>query len=133
MCPGYNSHMDIQLITSRLRRCWSAETAYPGTRWTGDNPARGQCAVSSLLVQDLLGGELVRFMVEYRGKQEKHFANSVGGVLIDTTRGQYGTEGVFVESVPNLEEFSDLRAKLLSDENTAHRYYLLKERFTSIK
>lgn len=124
--------MDIHEIINTLRVSWSAETAFEASAWTPDNPARGQCAVSSLLVQDLLGGEIVRFAAEYKGEQEKHFANSVDGALIDVTRSQYGTEAVFATSTPNLEGFSSLREKLLADEDTARRYGLLKKQFALV-
>lgn len=125
--------MDIQEIIEKLRVSWSAETAFEASAWTPDNPARGQCAVSSLLVQDLLGGEIVRFAVEYHGAHEKHFANSVNGGLIDTTMSQYGGEGNFTLSASDLKEYSSLREKLLADKDTARRYGLLKERFNSVE
>ena len=124
--------MDIQIIVEKLTNCWSAETAHEGSGWTPKNPARGQCAISSLLVQDLLGGELVRFEVEYRGTHEKHFANVSNGALIDVTRSQYGAEGVFRESIPDLTGFSSRRERLLSDLGTRRRYELLKERFYAL-
>ncbi len=118
--------MEIEKLTQALRASWSAETAYNPAEWSPENPARGQCVVSSLIVQDILGGELVRFAVEYRGNQEKHYANVVDGALIDVTRSQYGSEGTFVESMPDLGEFTSLRERVLSDADTVRRYELLR-------
>ena len=38
---------------------WSRETSYDPPNWSGLNSAWGPCAVSALIVQDLLGGELL--------------------------------------------------------------------------
>ena len=66
--------IDIHTLITALKRSWSAETAYDASDWSPQNPARGQCAVSSLVVQDYLGGELVRFASEFDGRKEKHYA-----------------------------------------------------------
>ena len=41
----------------RLTRAWSVETS---SKWRRDNPACGQCSVTALVVQDLLGGEILK-------------------------------------------------------------------------
>jgi hypothetical protein len=38
-----------------LRTCWSTAT---GGKWSPSNPAQGQCSVTALVVQDVLGGIL---------------------------------------------------------------------------
>jgi len=38
---------------------WSRETSDDPTEWSRANPARGQCAVTALIVQDFLGGDLL--------------------------------------------------------------------------
>ena len=40
-----------------LRASWSTET---GGKWLSENPARGQCSVTALVVQDVLGGEILK-------------------------------------------------------------------------
>lgn len=44
-----------------LRASWGADTCDPHDLhdWHPGNPARGQCGVTALIVQDLLGGDLV--------------------------------------------------------------------------
>ena len=84
------------------------------------------------MVQDILGGDLVRFAVDNQGAHEKHFANVINGALLDVTRSQYGMEGTFTESMPDLAEFPNLRERLLSDIDTARRYKLLKQRFIAL-
>ena len=120
--------IDIHTLITALKHSWSAETAYDTTDWSPQNPARGQCAVSSLVVQDYLGGELVRFASEFDGRKEKHYANIIEGALLDVTRSQFPDDAVLVVSHPDLGEFASLRERMLADEDTKRRYKLLKER-----
>src|ERR1700726_914686 len=39
-----------------LRTCWSNAT---GGKWLPSNPAQGQCSVTALVVQDVLGGDIL--------------------------------------------------------------------------
>lgn len=50
--------MEKQLIEKALKSSWSKETCYPpwARGWTTENPTKGQCAVTALVVQDYLGG-----------------------------------------------------------------------------
>lgn len=41
-------------LLQTLYECWSSETS---SQWLPENPARGQCNVTSMVVQDILGGE----------------------------------------------------------------------------
>jgi hypothetical protein len=42
-----------------LAESWSRATSHDPAHWSGENAAWGQCAVSALVVQDLLGGYLL--------------------------------------------------------------------------
>ncbi|MFD5200956.1 hypothetical protein ACFWM7_12570 [Streptomyces sp. NPDC058375] len=91
--------MTIHLLTDieqALRGSWSAETCTPEyrDRWTPDNPARDQCGVTAMVLNDLLGGELVRGEVHVDGvRTDFHWWNRLGmGVEIDLTREQFGPE-----------------------------------------
>ena len=44
-------------IYEALIRSWSIETS---SKWTIENPAKGQCGVTALVVQDIYGGEIKR-------------------------------------------------------------------------
>ena len=44
-------------IYEALIRSWSIETS---SKWTIENPAKGQCGVTALVVQDICGGKLKR-------------------------------------------------------------------------
>lgn len=71
---------------------WSAETCDPVDvdEWHPDNPARGQCGVTALVVQDLFGGDLVFGEVHLDGRRvESHYWNRFGGLDVDLTRVQF--------------------------------------------
>ena len=68
----------------RLTRAWSAETS---TAWRRDNPACGQCSVTALVVQDVLGGEILKTKVA----DAWHFYNHIDGRRWDLTVSQYST------------------------------------------
>jgi hypothetical protein len=44
-------------VQSALRKAWSLSTAI---QWTPANPAAGQCNVTSLLIHEIFGGDLLK-------------------------------------------------------------------------
>ncbi len=50
--------MDLDLLRTAIARSWVAETSDDRDGWTPDNPCLGQCAVTSMVVRDYLGGEV---------------------------------------------------------------------------
>ncbi|MFB7942628.1 hypothetical protein [Streptomyces sp. NPDC056049] len=116
-------------IERAVRSSWSAETCTPEyrSRWTGDNPARDQCGVTAMVVNDLLGGELLRGEVHVDGERvDYHWWNRLGaGVEIDLTREQFGpeehvTDGIVIPRPP-FDEWSRLH-----DEYTLLRTRVLR-------
>lgn len=83
-------------IEHAIRDSWSAETGYlneAGPAWHQDNPARGQCGTTALVVQDLLGGDLLIADVTAPGEPDSvHYWNRLGLLDIDVTREQFGPE-----------------------------------------
>lgn len=120
--------MDLTRITQALYKSWSAETSYKRMAVPG-NMARGQCVVSSLIVQDLLGGELCRVAVKGDGIDENHYFNVLAnGTIIDTSGCQYKDLQVsFVPAPVNLSEYASIREKVLADTDTQDRYLCLKK------
>lgn len=119
--------MPVAWLHEAIRDSWSADTSSdPG--WSAGNPALGQCAVTSLLLQAALGGELAwARAVPPGGDPVSHYWNLLpGGIEEDRTRCQF-PEGTQVPS-PQPKEFSgfaDLRAYVLSFEPTRRRYLAL--------
>ncbi|WP_367136755.1 MULTISPECIES: YunG family protein [Streptomyces] len=113
-------------IERAVRSSWGADTCTPEyrPRWTPGNPARDQCGVTALVLNDLLGGELVRGEVLVGGaRTDFHWWNRLGaGVEIDLTREQFRPEeivtgGVVIPRPPEIkrlrEEYELLRARVL--------------------
>ncbi|HSU19611.1 hypothetical protein [Bradyrhizobium sp. WSM1417] len=69
-------------VQSALRKAWSLATA---SQWTASNPAGGQCNVTSLLVHELFGGELLRTPLP----AGDHFYNRIKGQRYDFTASQF--------------------------------------------
>ncbi|MEU8548083.1 hypothetical protein AB0C81_13965 [Streptomyces roseoverticillatus] len=113
-------------IEGAVRSSWGVDTCTPEyrSRWTPDNPARDQCGVTALILNDLLGGDLIRGEVRVGGVQtDFHWWNRLGeGVEIDLTREQFRPEeivtgGVVIPRPPEIkrlrEEYELLRARVL--------------------
>lgn len=105
-------------LVGALRTGWTRDTSADNQHWSPDNPSYGQCAVTSLIVQDILGGCLLRARV----KGTTHYWNRLpSGEEIDLTREQFGG----VTEVPAGEERS--RDYVLSFPDTAQRYRALAD------
>lgn len=65
-------------------------------RWTSDNPAHGQCGPTALVMQDLLGGDLL--IADVTGGDESdevHYWNRfANGLELDLTREQFGAHRI---------------------------------------
>ena len=88
-------------LAQALRSSWSRESS---SLWTLQNPARGQCGVTSLVVQDLLGGAILKTRVG----DSWHFYNQVDGERMDLTAEQFQEAIVYSDLPSGREEaFSD--------------------------
>ncbi|MFD9353646.1 alpha/beta fold hydrolase [Streptomyces sp. NPDC060031] len=82
-------------VEAAIRAGWSAETSEPADisqlPWTAENPAWGHCDITAVVVQDIVGGDLVVGEVFLDGRQEGyHWWNVLpGGIRIDLTREQF--------------------------------------------
>ncbi|MGW5851483.1 alpha/beta fold hydrolase [Streptomyces sp. NPDC055254] len=82
-------------VEAAIRAGWSAETCSPDdverAPWTADNPAWGHCDITALVVQDVVGGELMVGEVWLDGEQQGFHCWNVmpGGIRIDLTREQF--------------------------------------------
>ena len=98
-------------LESAIRASWSIETCDPTDvpEWTPDEPSRGQCAVTSLVVHDLLGGELLEAEVDHADgtRQGYHYWNRFAGVDVDLTRRQFA-RGEVVRAPRLVERLPDV-------------------------
>ncbi len=102
-------------LLEKLRSAWSTET---GGKWRPDNPACGQCSVTALVAQDVLGGDILKTSVE----GQWHFYNRVAGQRLDLTESQF-------EQPLEYQDLPSNRAEALED-TSARKYEILKRRVT---
>jgi hypothetical protein len=78
-------------IEGAIRASWGFDTAEEDDGWTPGNPSRGQCDVTSLVLHDIFGGEILAADVFRNGQRaEAHMWNRLpGGMEVDLTRDQF--------------------------------------------
>ena len=91
-----------------LIRSWSIETS---SKWTTENPAKGQCGVTALVVQDIYRGEIKKTKV----REAWHFYNFIDGQRFDFTEVQFNEKLNYMDVESNREEaFADTNEKQYS-------------------
>ncbi|MEX3810872.1 hypothetical protein AB3X96_11450 [Paraburkholderia sp. BR13439] len=99
-----------------LARVWAGDTSSPTHAWLSTNPAQNHCSVTSLIVQDCFGGEILTT----RTSGGTHFYNLIDGKRWDLTVSQ------FAEPIP----FDDTRSsrEAAFADTSREKYELLKSR-----
>ncbi len=94
----------LEQLASALRRAWGPDTCAPEDRpqWSPQNPARGQCITTILVVHDAFGGELVRGDVHVDGRLvDHHWWNRLpDGREVDLTREQFAPHEIVTDGTP---------------------------------
>jgi hypothetical protein len=93
--------LTLQALEAAIRGSWCRETCDPtdAAVWAPSNPSRGQCAVTALVVHDLVGGQLLEAEVLYPDgeRQGFHYWNRLAGLDVDLTGDQFTSEEVVQE------------------------------------
>jgi hypothetical protein len=81
-------------IEAAVRSSWGPDTVFASADYMArgsGQPSRGQCGTTALVIQSLLGGDLMVADVEYEGRMEGvHYWNvTPGGVELDLTLDQF--------------------------------------------
>ena len=84
-------------VTAALLGSWSVETS---GNWLADNPARGQCNVTALLINELFGGDILKTPMP----EGDHFYNRIAGERIDLTACQFHAPISYLDMVSNRDE-----------------------------
>ncbi|MFC0214144.1 kinase [Paenibacillus chartarius] len=108
-----NHQPDIAQLLSVLFKSWSLASS---SKWTAENPAKGQCGVTALVVNDLWGGEIVKTTVA----DDWHYYNNINGKRYDLTASQFSGGIQYLDIASNREE-------AFNDTNEA-QYSYLKQR-----
>jgi hypothetical protein len=114
--------MDIKRLKTAFLYAWNTDTAYQNF-WDPFNPSLNQCAVTTLVAQDYLGGDIVESPMTNGGR---HFWNLLTADLeYDFTADQF----LLVPHDPIKQEKSlTTREALLENPKTRSRYLILKSR-----
>ena len=80
-------------LKKALEASWSKDTCYEGHQsiWNAEKPSLGQCFVTTLVINDYLGGEIMKAKTN---DGISHYWNVIDGEEFDLTRDQFepGTE-----------------------------------------
>jgi hypothetical protein len=120
--------LNLSEVEQAVRASWGADTCDPDgkTKWQPENPAFGQCGTTALVIQDLIGGDLILGEVHREGeKVDNHYWIRFGsGIDLDLTReqfreGQIVVGGEVVHRPPEgprrcREEYELLRSRVLA-------------------
>jgi hypothetical protein len=125
--------MNLDTLKKALQKCWSKETSYSPEKWSEENPALGQCAVTALVVKDYLGGDILwAEALLPDGQKISHYFNFIDGEEVDLTRSQFPEGTIIPKGIEKKKDFSTTRDFMLSSENTRKRYEMLKKSVESI-
>ena len=112
--------MKREQLEKLIKESWSIETCYPPlqSKWSAMNPSLGQCAVTSLLLQDYLGGEIL-----YDANNDHYWNKLSDGKEIDLTRNQFPKGTLFSKG-----EVIERENLFSATAQTRFRYELLQEK-----
>lgn len=105
--------LDLYRVISRL---WSGATSSPTHAWSSSTSAKNHCSITSLIVQDHFGGEILRT----RTSGGTHFYNMIEGRKWDLTVSQ------FDEPIP-YDDTASTREDAMAD-TSPEKYALLASR-----
>lgn len=122
--PDYSGILLYQTwdeIVQTIKDAWTPETA--GSMYRPDRPSAGQCSVTSLVLQDIAGGDLVMGWIE----DVWHIWLEVEGVDIDITRDQFDNP----DAPPLFEKYTDRDTLFSIWPDIETRYEILKRALAS--
>ena len=116
-------------LEEAIRKSWSRETSSDPEKWNPENPAWGQCAVTALVINDYLGGEMVWAEAKLPdGRGISHYFNLIDEREVDLTRNQFPEGTVIPPGVEKKKQYASTKDYVLSFPITRQRYLLLKQR-----
>ena len=77
-------------VIAALFKSWSLATS---GGWLVENPARGQCNVTSLLLHELFGAEILKTPLP----EGDHFYNRIAGERVDLTESQFAAPIAYLD------------------------------------
>lgn len=99
-------------IGQKLLKSWSLRTS---SKYTVDNPSRGQCSVTAIVIQEVYGGKILKTPVD----GQWHFYNRIHGQRYDFTRQQFGFD-------PDYQDLDSDREEAFKDASLEQYHILLR-------
>ncbi|WP_146549032.1 YunG family protein [Rummeliibacillus suwonensis] len=84
-------------LKKALYKSWSIDTS---SKWTRQNPAKGQCGVTALIVNEMLEGDIAKTKIQGNW----HFYNIINGKRYDFTESQFETPIEYNNTLSNRSE-----------------------------
>jgi hypothetical protein len=107
----------IEKFLNILKQTWSLKSS---SKWSLDNPAKGQCGVTSLVIKDILGGEIRKTHLS----EGWHYYNIIQDTRYDFTESQFD-ESLKYDDIPsnreeaftdtNIEQYNHLKTGVLQE------------------
>lgn len=95
----------IERIKNALSNSWSLKSS---SKWSKDEPSTGQCGVTTLVVNDILGGEIRKTKLP----DGWHFYNFINNKRYDFTASQFKEKILYMDIHSNREEaYADTNEK----------------------
>ena len=95
--PFVPSQRERESTATALSYSWSLKTS---GQWSPLNPARGQCNVTALLLNELFGGEILKTPLP----EGDRFYIRVGGERVDLTDSQFAAAVIYLDIAPDRSE-----------------------------
>jgi hypothetical protein len=88
--PVASAAVTLADLEAAIRASWLRETSADPDEWTVDNPSRGQCDATAVVLRSYLGGEILVADILCDGRRvERHAWNRLpSGLTLDLTRDQ---------------------------------------------
>ena len=105
--------MKLDELTKIIELSWTKDTCVLSLQdeWNSEYKSLGQCAVTALIVNDFIGGKIMRCMCE----TGSHYYNLINGEIVDLTKKQFKVLPNYSYSVERTREY------LLNNNDTKKR------------
>lgn len=122
-----NASEEVRELYRDLRQVWCLETCSPGLRskWSETNPSLGQCSITALLVQEMLGGKVYGIPLP---DGAVHCYNVIDDTVVDLASEQFGGKVLHYDC-----RFEQSRDAQFADSGKHERYELLRERLAALR
>ncbi len=122
-------NLDIETFQDLLTKSRSKETSVDPENWTPQNPSRGQCLVSSILADEVLGLAVIKEKIVLRdGSNWFHFFNSDKNNDYDFCKEQFKNETIIRKKTDKLSK-ENIRLILEFYSDIRKKYEILKNNF----